>query len=188
VEYCRDRLNIPKGKKVLLFVATHLQERRKGGDLLFDALQQLPESIKSETVLLMLGSGDSSIAQQLGIEVIALGYVQEEKLKAIAYSAADLFVFPTRADNLPLVLQESMACGTPMIACDVGGVSDLVRPGVTGLLAKPEDVKDLNAKVLSLLEDEQLRRSMSQQCRAVALSEYPLETQAQQYLELYRTL
>ncbi|MBE9012965.1 glycosyltransferase, partial [Pseudanabaenaceae cyanobacterium LEGE 13415] len=122
-KHCRSRLHIPKGKNVLLFVATHLQEWRKGGDLLFAALQQLPESLKAETVLLMLGSGS---VPEIGIETIALGYIQDEALKAIVYSAADLFVFPTRADNLPLVLQESLACGTPMIACDVGGVSDLV--------------------------------------------------------------
>lgn len=52
-------------------------------------------------------------------------------MKAIAYSAADLFLLPTRADNLPLILQESMACGTPMLSFKVGGVPDLARPGLT---------------------------------------------------------
>ncbi|MER3432359.1 MAG: glycosyl transferase [Leptolyngbya sp. ERB_1_1] len=187
-EECRAQLNIPQGKKVLLFVATHLQEWRKGGDLLFAALQQLPASLKAETVLLMLGGGDSSIAQQAGIEAISLGFVQEDRLKAIAYSAADLFVFPTRADNLPLVLQESMACGTPMVSCDVGGVSDLVRSGVTGYLAKPEDINALSQGIVMLLEDSELRQHMKQQCRSIALTEYRLEIQAQRYLELYKTL
>ncbi|MGG6266716.1 glycosyltransferase family 4 protein [Leptolyngbya sp. AN03gr2] len=181
-EQCRRRLNIPKGKKVLLFVATHLQEWRKGGDLLFAALQQLPESLKAETVLLMLGDGT---VQEIGIETIPLGYVQDENLKAIAYSAADLFVFPTRADNLPLVLQESLACGTPMISFDIGGVSDLVRPGTTGHLAKLEDVDDLTQGIVTLLEDGKLRSQMKQQCRSIALSEYRLELQAERYLELY---
>ncbi len=187
-EQCRAELNIPNGKKVLLFVATHLQEWRKGGDLLFAALQQLPASLKAETVLLMLGSGDSTIAKQAGLEAIALGYVNEDERKAIAYSAADLFVFPTRADNLPLVLQESMACGTPMISCDVGGVSDLVRPGVTGYLAKPQDINDLTQGIVMLLEDAALRQQMKQQCRSIAVSEYQLALQAQRYLELYNTL
>ena len=187
-QQCRDRLNIPKDKKVLLFVAHHLQERRKGSDLLIAALRQLPASLKGELVLLMLGQGDRSIAQHTGIETIALGYVQEDAVKAIAYSAADLFVFPTRADNLPLVLQESMACGTPMIACNVGGVSDLVRPGVTGYLAKPEEIDSLNEGILTLLENPALRQRMSQACRAIALSDYRLELQAQRYIELYQTL
>ncbi|BAU15177.1 glycosyltransferase [Leptolyngbya sp. NIES-3755] len=184
-EQCRAQLNIPKRKKVLLFVATHLQEWRKGGDLLFPALQQLPESLKAETVLLMLGDGT---VQDIGIETIALGYVQDEHLKAIVYSAADLFVFPTRADNLPLVLQESLACGTPMISFDVGGVSDLVRPGVTGYLAELERIDDFAQGIVMLLEDDALRSQMKQQCRSIALSEYRLELQAQQYLELYSSM
>ncbi|GAP95866.1 glycosyl transferase, group 1 [Leptolyngbya sp. NIES-2104] len=184
-EHCRAQLNIPKGKKVLLFVATHLQEWRKGGDLLFAALQQLPESLKAETVLLMLGEGS---VKEIEIEAIALGYIRDEHLKAIVYSAADLFVFPTRADNLPLVLQESLACGTPMISCDVGGVSDLVRPGVTGYLAKPEDTNDLAQGIVMLLEDEEQRSQMRQQCRAIALSEYRINLQAQRYLDLYNRL
>lgn len=184
-EYCRAQLNIPKGKKVLLFVATHLREWRKGGELLFAALQQLPESIKAETVLLMLGEGS---VKEIGIEAIALGYIQDEHLKAIVYSAADLFVFPTRADNLPLVLQESLACGTPMISYDVGGVSDLVRPGVTGYLAKPEDTHDFAQGIVMLLEDDTLRSQMKQYCRAIALSEYRHDLQAQRYLDLYKRL
>jgi glycosyltransferase involved in cell wall biosynthesis len=107
-------------------------------------------------------------------------------VKAIAYSAADLCVFPTRADNLPLVLQESMAYGTPMVSFNVGGVPDLVRPNVTGYLAKPEDAKDFSQGILQLLEDDTLREKMSANCRAIALQEYPIELQAKRYIELYQ--
>jgi glycosyltransferase involved in cell wall biosynthesis len=115
-----------------------------------------------------------------------LGYVSSDRLKAIAYSAADLFIFPTRADNLPLVLQESMACGTPMVSFKVGGVLDLVRPGVTGYLAQPEDPQDFYHGIMQLIEDKNLRASMRQTCRAIALEEYPVELQGQRYIELYR--
>jgi glycosyltransferase involved in cell wall biosynthesis len=97
-----------------------------------------------------------------------------------------LFVFPTRADNLPLVLQESMACGTPMISFKIGGVSDLVRPGVTGYLATPEDADDFCKGIVELLEDKTLRDRMSLNCRAIVMKEYPLELQAKRYIELYR--
>ncbi len=109
-----------------------------------------------------------------------------DRLKSITYSAADLLICPTRADNLPLVLQESMACGTPMVSFKVGGVPDLVRPGVTGYLAQPEDAQDFCNGIVQLLEDETLRERMSQNCRAIAVAEYPLELQAQRYIELYR--
>ncbi len=117
-----------------------------------------------------------------------LGYVSSGRLKSIAFSAADLFVFPTRADNLPLILQESMACGTPMVSFKVGGVPDLVRHGITGYLATPEDASDLSGGIVQLLEDRELRERMSQNCRAIAVEEYPIKLQARKYIELYENL
>lgn len=187
-EQCRYLLGISNNKKVLLFAADSLKDTRKGGDLLFKALQSLPASLKAETVLLTFGSGGDAISKQLGIKTINLGYISSDRLKSIAYSAADLFIFPTRADNLPLVLQESMACGTPMISFKIGGVPDLVRPSVTGYLAIPEDANDLLNGIVQILEDEALRKRMSHNCREIALAEYPLELQAKRYIELYHQI
>lgn len=187
-EQSRSVLGIPTGKKVLMFSANSLKDPRKGGDLLLKALSRLPDSLKAETVLLILGNEGEAIAQTVGIQTLNLGYVSGDRIKAIAYSAADLFILPTRADNLPLVLQESMACGTPMVSFKVGGVPDLVRPGITGYLATSEDTEDFCNGIVQLLEDENLRNRMSQQCRAIALAEYSLELQAQRYIQLYRQI
>lgn len=183
---CRSLLGIPTGKKVLMFGAQSLTNIRKGGDLLLQALSRLPASVKAETMLLTLGDGGEEISATVGMDTLNLGYVSSDRRKAIAYSAADLFIFPTRADNLPLVLQESIACGTPMVSFKVGGVPDLVRPGITGYLASPEDVNDLCYGIVQLLEDDTLRERMRQNCRAIALAEYSLELQVQRYIELYR--
>jgi glycosyltransferase involved in cell wall biosynthesis len=184
--HCRSVLGIPPHKFVLLFVAQHLADVRKGGDLLLKALLQLPDSLKADVLLLTMGDGSQKIAEHLGIETINLGYISEDNAKATVYSAADLFLFPTRADNLPLVLQESMACGTPMVSFRIGGVPDLVRPGVTGYLALPEDARDFSNGIVQLLEDTDLRSCMRQNCRKIAFEEYSLEQQAQRYIELYR--
>lgn len=183
-ELCRAVLGIQTSKKVLMFGAQNLVDPRKGGNLLLKALQSLPESLKAETVLLILGDYGTTLAS-VGMQTLNLGYVSSDRLKSVAYSAADLFVFPTRADNLPLVLQESMACGTPMVSFKVGGVPDLVRHGITGYLAVPEDAEDLGKGIMQLLEDQNLRDRMSQQCRAIAVEEYSLELQAQRYIQLY---
>lgn len=187
-EQCRSLLGIPPGKKVLMFAALNLSHYWKGGDLLLKALHGLPESLKAETVLLLLGDKGGAIAQSVGIQAMDLGYVINDRLKAIAYSAADLFISPTRAEAFGLAIQESIACGTPVVASGVGGVLDLVRPGVTGYLAEPEDAKDLRNGIVQLLEDGSLRSHMGQQCRAIALKEYTLELYVQRYLELYRQL
>lgn len=187
-EQCKYLLGIPITKKVLLFSAVSLKDSRKGGDLLLLALQGLPLSLKAELVLLILGEGGETLGQNVGVSTINLGYVTSDRLKSIAYSAADLFVFPTRADNLPLVLQESLACGTPMISFKIGGVPDLVRPGITGYLAEPEDATDLCSGIMKLLEDKELRDRMGENCRQIALKEYSLELQAKRYIELYQKM
>jgi glycosyltransferase involved in cell wall biosynthesis len=128
------------------------------------------------------------MAELVDVQTLNLGYVSNDQIKAIAYSAADLYVFPTRADNLPLVLIESMACGTPMVSFKVGGVPDLLRPGITGYLAEPENPEDFCNGIVQLLEDESLRSHMGEQCRSIALKEYTLELQVQRYIEMYQRL
>ncbi|NER39636.1 MAG: glycosyltransferase [Oscillatoria sp. SIO1A7] len=185
-ERCRLELGIPKGKKVLMFGCKNIQNSRKGVDLLFASLSMLPESVKAETLLLTFGRGGEEVQQAVSLETLNLGYLESDRAKSVAYCAADLFVFPTRADNLPVVLQESMACGTPMVSFDIGGVAEMVRPGVTGYLAPPEDVKEFANGIVELLADKNLRERMSQQCRAIAVREYSLELQVQRYMELYQ--
>ncbi|NJO11178.1 MAG: glycosyltransferase [Leptolyngbyaceae cyanobacterium SL_1_1] len=185
VSMCRAVLDLPLEKRILAFAAQTFQDPRKGSDLLVAALQKLPAPLKKNLILMTLGEGGELLELSVDIPTVSLGYAGGDRLKAVAYSAADLFVFPTRADNLPLVLQESMACGTPMVSFDVGGVPELVRPGQTGLLAKPEDANDLAQKIIELLEDDTLRYNMGQKCREIAVAEYSLELQSERYIALY---
>lgn len=187
-DFCRATLGIPTKKKVLLFIANNLKDSRKGGDLLIKALQQLPAALKQDCVLLTLGKHTTQLEAAVEIPAIHLGYVSSDRLKSAAYSAADLFIFPTRADNLPLVLQESMACGTPMVSFDIGGVPDLVRPGITGYLARPENTTDFCNGIVKLLGDDIQRQHLSKNCRRIVLDEYPLELQARRYIDLYQKI
>lgn len=181
----RAALGLPAEKVILLFVAQNLKDPRKGFDLLVSALEQLPASLRATTVLVTMGDGGRALTAIADIPVISLGYVGGDRLKAIIYSTADVFLFPTRGDNLPIVLQESMACGTPMVSFDVGGVSELVRPGDTGLLAKPENFVDLGRCLIEIIEDRDLRAYMSLNCRQIAQAEYGIQLQAQRYVDVY---
>ena len=184
-EKCRSLLGIATGKKVLMFGAQSLTNPRKGGDLLLKALSGLPDSLKSEIVLLIMGNRGEKMAESLGIPSLNLGFVSSDRLKAIAYSAADLFLFPTRADAFGLVAQEAMACATPVVSFKVGGVPDIVRPGMTGYLAQPDNALDFGTGIVQLLEDQGLRDRLGQQSREIILEEYALELQSQRYLQLY---
>jgi glycosyltransferase involved in cell wall biosynthesis len=188
-DQCRLLLGVPLQKKILLFSAVHLKDRRKGGDLLVKALRALPSSLKAEMLLLLMGQdGAEAVAGAVDIPTVNLGFVGGHRSKAIIYSAADLFIFPTRAEGLPNSLLESMACGTPMVSFDVGGVPDLVRHLITGYLAEKDNDQDLSKGIMQLLSDNGLREFMSKQCRAIATKEYSADLEVQRHLALYQRL
>ncbi len=187
-EHCRKVLGVPPGKKVLLFGAMGLTERGKGGDLLVKALNKMPESMKKSIVLLTLGQADEAFKNNIDIQTINLGYVSGDRMKAIALSAADIFIFPTRSDNHPCIVQESLACGTPIVSFNVTGVPELVREGITGYLAEGENADSFLARILQLLEENSVRETMKKNCREIALNEYRLDIQAQRYSELFSSI
>jgi glycosyltransferase involved in cell wall biosynthesis len=171
-----------------VFTSDYLNNHMKGVDVLVKALQRLPRSLKAECVLLLLGHHGEELANAVDIPVSYLGYVKSDHLKAIAYSAGDLFLFPSRAETFGLVALESMACGTPVVAFSIGGVLDHIRPGITGYLAIPENAEDFSNGIVQLLEDDSLWRCMSTQCRLVVSQEYNKDLYVQRYIELYENL
>ena len=185
-ERCRRRLDLSQNKSILMFAALSLDQPRKGGDLLIKALASIPQTMKSNLVLLTFGDGDNVIAEKAGIESVNLGFIREDHQKAMAYSAADIFLSPSRGETLPLVLLESAACGTPMVSFDVGGVGDIVQDGFTGYLAKAENATDFCKGIVALLENNQMRTQMRRNSRNLILEKFTLEKQAERYIELYQ--
>ena len=76
----------------------------------------------------------------------------------------------------------------PSIWPGFGGMTDIVRPRITGLLAEPEDVRDLRNAIITLIDDSNLRHELSLSCRQIATKEYGLELQAGRYIKLYGSL
>jgi glycosyltransferase involved in cell wall biosynthesis len=187
-QLCRSLLGIPRDKKVIMFAALSLNLPWKGGDLLLEALNGLPESLKSESVLLLLGDKGQAIARESGIETLSYGRVYDDRIKALLYSAADVFVSPSRAESFGLVALESLSCGTPAVAFTVGGMRDYIRAGISGYPATPDDSNDLRRGLIELLEDAKGREKMGKLGREMVLAEYTVELQAARYIELYEEL
>ncbi len=192
-EQCRSILGIPTDKKVIMFMARTLDPSSlhgftKGGDLLIKALNALPKSLKSEIILLLVGKKGEAIAEVSGIKTLNLGYIGNDRLKAVCYSAADLFVHPARVETFGLTIIESMACGTPIIAFRTCAIPELVRPGVTGYVAQPENPEDLSRGIVQLLEDNDLRYNMRLKCREIASKEYTLDLNIIRHINLYRQI
>lgn len=183
----RKSLQIDQSERVILFSAQSLTDPRKGGAHIQGAISRLAESEKNLSVL-MVGENGKNIDLPASVRTRFTGRVDDDKALANIYSAADVFVLPTLAENLPNGVLESMACGTPPVVFDVGGCRDAVRHMETGYLAEYADVEDLTRGIRLLLNDAELRDRLGRRSREVAMSEYGIELQARRFLSLYQEL
>jgi glycosyltransferase involved in cell wall biosynthesis len=181
VHAARYALGIPEQRRVLLFASDLVTNRRKGFALLAAALHQMRNI--NNLFLVSVGGGAPKI--ELDIPHLHLGRIDDDRRLALVYSAADIYVIPSLQDNQPNTALEAMACGTPVIGFDVGGIPDMVRPGVTGLLAPAANVRGLSAAIAEMLQSPQMRIEMEESCRRVVMAEYTLERQVRQYIDLY---
>ena len=117
-----------------------------------------------------------------------LGFLYDDEPKVQAYSAADVFVVPSRYENQGLVPIECISCGTPVVTFAVGGLPEVVREGVSGVLAEPENAESLRAKITQVLTDEGLRQTLAQKCRTLAVDEFDISLHAKRYIDLYEQL
>lgn len=182
--FARDALGLPQEARVLLFAAHAVGERRKGFSLLVEALAGLRE----DPDLFLLAVGGYSGLEQIGIPCRPLGYISNERLLSIVYSAADMCVVPTLQDNLPNIAIESLACGTPLIGFRVGGMPDIVRDGLTGLLVPLGDSQALREGIRGMLACPEALAEMRINCRRIAVEEYSMCRQAREHRKLYESL
>ncbi|MBB05372.1 MAG: hypothetical protein CML03_07615 [Pseudooceanicola sp.] len=180
-KYSRELLNLPKDKKVILFVADSISNNRKGFVYLKKAFEKLE---RNDVVLCAIGQSDNAFDTKNN--VLELGLIQDERIMSIAFSAADVFVIPSLMDNLPNTVLESLMCGTPVIGFPVGGILDMVAHGKNGLLAKEVSVDALLESLNIFLNNiEHFDRKV---IRTEAIKKYDLKVQTKAYLTLFENI
>jgi len=128
----RKKLHIPDNSIVLGFVSHKgLMSRRKGGDFILEAYRYFISKYPNVYFVCIGGKSSGAPTERF----LQIPYVSDENLLAETYCAADVFMFPTLADNCPLVVLELMACGVPVVSFNVGGVPELIENGKTGFVA-----------------------------------------------------
>ena len=185
----RKFFGIEMSTNVILFGADTVVNKRKGIVYLLKALNNLIYSEKQNILLITFGHIPDNIMINIKYPVKNFGHVSDQKQLSIIYSMADLFVITSLEDNLPNTVLESMACGTPVVGFNIGGIPDMIEHKETGYLVKPKDVDDL-AKGISwiLSSSEETKSKLSKQCRKKAEELYALEIQANNYRRLYEEL
>jgi glycosyltransferase involved in cell wall biosynthesis len=177
----RKFLGIKSNARVIMFAADSITNKRKGFEYLVAALSKLKDI--QDITLLSVGQYKNDV--NIEIEHINVGNISNDKWLANIYNAADIFIAPSIQDNLPNTVMEAISCGIPVVGFDVGGIPDMVRPGLSGLLVKKNDIEGLHEMIRYLLVNDGLRASISKRCRKIAVSEYALEVQAKRYAEIY---
>jgi len=137
----RRLFNLPLDKKLILFGAMNAtSDPNKGFQHIFVALKA---SSLENTELVIFGSSQPSNPSSFTQPVHYLGQLHDDVSLRVLYSAADVIVVPSLQENLSNTIMESLACGTPVVAFDIGGNSDMIEYQKNGYLAQPFDTDDL---------------------------------------------
>jgi glycosyltransferase involved in cell wall biosynthesis len=183
----REVLDLPKGKNIICFGASNISDPGKGFNLFLESLSK-DFIVNNDIFLVVMGSDPrnniSNIPDYLPYKYF--GFINNDIFKSLVYNSADVFIFPTQADNMPNMLVETMSCGVAPITFDVGGCGEIVVNGQTGYLAVKNDYRDFNNGISTILHDEQLRKRLSENCRKFALENFTFKVCAEKYSQVYK--
>ena len=184
----RQLLDLPQDCPLLLFGAIGGgNDPRKGIDLLFGALALLRnESSLQNLQIVVFGQLAPELPQQLGFPVHYTGHLHDDLSLCVLYSATDVFVIPSRQDNLPNTGLESHSCGTPVVAFNTGGMSDIIDDRVTGVLADPFEPASFASAIRWVLDDDSRRVAMGVAARERAERLWQPERVARLYADVYK--
>lgn len=180
----RKTFNIPLNKKVIMFGAmSPTSDSRKG----FEHLVKAVNTINLPDVIIVIAGTSHGNKSLFNMPVYYIPPVNDEYSLALIYNAADVFVVPSIQENLSNSILESMSCGVPVVAFDIGGNKDLIDHEVTGYLARPflhEDLAEGITWVLTTNDYTKIRTD----CQNKVNQEYSYSSMASKYINLYKSV
>lgn len=181
----RGQLGIESDGVLIAFGADDITSHRKGFHHLLNCLPQIQSKLPVEC--LVFGAGEVPPSDDLP-RFHAQGFVDSVDRQRLIYSAADLVVVPSREDNQPQIGLEAMACRTPVIGFDAGGIPEYVRPGKTGCLVSLGDEGKLAEAISGLVDLQSMRERLGNSALEMVRDEFELEKQTQAYRRAYENL
>ncbi len=182
-EEARKKLNLPVDKKILLFSANFgIENSFKGGKYILEVCKHY----KKRTDLLFVNIGAETFSENGNI--LNIEYINNQSDVALYYSASDLFVYPSLADNCPLVVLESLACGTPVISFDTGGIPELIEHLQSGYVAQYKDTWDFIHGIELFLNNSKLYESAVKYGIKTVNDSFTIEKMVENYMKLYKSI
>jgi glycosyltransferase involved in cell wall biosynthesis len=184
----RKKLGLPEKGPVLMWSAGSRGNYRKGYHLLEKALERMQADRETMPLLITMGGAKGWDQPERLQNVKHLGYVRDPEQQSLVYAASDVFLCPTLADGQPQTALESLACGIPIIAFDLGPMPDLAINGKTGFLVPDQTAENLQSVIVDFLGRIDDFAGFSENCRREALKKYDLQKQTEKYIELYEAI
>lgn len=168
-QHIRDKYQI-KEKFILTYVGRLAPE--KDIETLMNVSLHLPSELNKHIHWIIVGDGPSKEEMMTNApeNMTFAGYLSGESLAEI-YSSSDLFVFPSPTETFGNVVLEALASGTPAICANSGGVKNIIKDGITGILCEPQNSNQFQNAIIHLLSNHILRKHMSEEARKYALSQ-----------------
>lgn len=180
----REILNLDLNKKYILFGAIHSTiDNRKGFDLLIGALNELKKYNKFDNLaLLVFGASKPEIDILDSFEIIYFGKCEDDYTLNLIYNSADVFVAPSREDNLPNTIVEALSCGIPCVGFEIGGIPDMIKHMENGYLAKPFSISDLSQGIIFAIDNFEY---LTKNARISANNMFSMKRVSQMYKDIY---
>lgn len=178
----RRQLGLETSGTKILFGCQKVTDERKGLRYLIEAMSQLPDV----EVLLVGGNAAATMALMPdNVRTVAIGQVSDTTKMAALYAAADAFVTPSLQDNLPNTIMEAMACGTPCVGFNVGGIPEMIDHEENGYVAEYKNATSLAEGIRYVTANANALR-LSEAARTKVLRCYSESAVAKRYMEIYK--
>lgn len=186
----REKLGLPLDKKLILFGSVNTQDPRKGADYLLEACKILKESnpkLSEQVEVIVLGKKSEQLTGRLPFKVHHIGFTTSQKELAGIYNAADLFVTPSLEENLPNMIMEAMACGTPCVGFHIGGIPEMIDHKENGYVSEYRSADDLCRGMEWILTFSD-RAALSKACVSKVATTYSETVVTQQIIKIYQKI
>jgi glycosyltransferase involved in cell wall biosynthesis len=184
----KTEFNFNGNKKQILFIAQNpLYDLNKGWDLLQESLLSLYYNDRVDFELVVVGH-EGTFDIKLPFVVHSLGKIKIDQILMRLYSAVDLMVVPSRAENFPQVTLEAQACGLPSVGFNIGGIPDIIIHQKTGWISEAYDTIDLALGIKWILEDDNRHTILSENARKNIVTKFSPDVIAKQYYNLYENI
>lgn len=180
--------NFFTNKKLILFGAPKVTDKRKGIDYLIDAcniLANISPDLKNEIEIITFGQNTDAIKQQLPFTVHSMNYISDIDEMVTLYNCADVYVTPSLEENLPNTIMEAMACGLPCVGFNVGGIPEMINHRENGYVACYKSANDLANGIHWVLFTSNYNL-LSQNAQQKVRTSYAEHIVAQKYISVYK--